>query len=160
MPRMLKYAIKADIMRRRSTTGRVSAPSDADIDQMFRDVGVEPVWYLDTPAWATPTPSMKVAGKLGNFTRNVEILLAPRGKFAMMDRGELSIGVQGNHLYRDTAQLMRNEFTMFWENFEGLVDTDSCPAGLLRLNNLCFNGQQIADIVINCEGGDEVGPAS
>jgi hypothetical protein len=49
---------------------------------------------------------------------------------------------------------MNNTFTMFFENFEGVADMDSCPAHILSINNLCYNGQQIAPILIDCEGND------
>jgi hypothetical protein len=161
MPRWVLFAIKADLMRRRNTSGDVlRAPSDAEVAALFRDVGVEPHFWLDTPSWATPVPSLAVSGLLGQFPRNVEMLVAPRGKFAVMDRGELAIGVTGNNLYRDNTSNSRNEFTFFFENFEGVVNTDSCPAHILQIDNLCFNGQQIADLIMNCEGGDEAGSAS
>jgi hypothetical protein len=41
-----------------------------------------------------------------------------------------------------------------------VIDTNTCPAHLIQIPNLCYNGQQIADLVINCEGADEVGAAS
>jgi hypothetical protein len=160
LPRWVLFALKADLMRRRTTNGYVGAPSDAQINALFSDVGVTPHWYIDTPSWATPVPALAVSGRLGRFPRNLEVLVAPRGKFAVMDRGELSIGVTGNNLYRDNASNAKNEFTFFFENFEGVVNTNSCPAHLLQIDNLCFNGQQIADLVINCEGGDQVGAAS
>jgi hypothetical protein len=154
------YAAKADMMRRRTTSGRISVPSDAEVTALFRENGIEPHFFIDNPSWATDIPNLQTTGRLGQFPRNLEVLVAPRGKFAKFDRGRLSIGVTGNNLYRDTGNLRRNEITFFVESYEGTVDTNSCPAHLLQFNNLCYNGQQIADLVINCEGGDEVGAAS
>ena len=71
-------------------------------------------------------------------------------------RGELAIGVTGNNIYRDNQSNSRNEFTMFFENFEGIVNTTSCPAHILDIP-ACWSGVQIDDIAINCQGGDEVG---
>ena len=85
------------------------------------------------------------------------MILAPAGKFGVMDRGELSIGVTGNNLYRDNASNASNQFTFFFENFEGLVDTDSCPAYQLEIPGLCHNGVQIADLAIACDGSDDSG---
>jgi hypothetical protein len=159
VPRWLLYAIKADMMRRRRTDGGFfSVPSDAAVNALFTGVGITPHWFIDTPSWATPVPRLQVTGQLGQFTRNLEILVAPRGKFAVIDRGELNFGV--NNVMRDNTSLSKNEYTLFFENWEGIVNTTSCPAHVLEFNNLCFNGQQIADVVINCEGGDEVGAAS
>lgn len=160
-PRWLQLALKADMMRRRSTNGsRIMVPSDADVNALFTGVGFEPVWFIDTPSWATAIPSKNVNGVLGQFPANLEVLLAPVGKYAVLDRGELNIGVTGNNYYRDTTNLKKNEITFFVENYEGVVDTTSCPADIVQFPNVCFNGQQIADIVINCQGGDEVGAAS
>jgi hypothetical protein len=158
-PRNLMYAIKADMMRRRRTDGGFfSVPSDAQVNALFTSVGVTPHWFIDTPSWATPIPKLQVSGRLGQFTRNLEILIAPRGKFAVIDRGELNFGV--NNVMRDNTSLSKNEYTLFYENWEGIVNTTSCPAHILEFDNLCFNGQQIADVVGNCEGYDEVGAAS
>ena len=80
------------------------------------------------------------------------VLIAPRGKYALMDGGQLDIGVTGNNIYRDNVSNSRNEFTFFFENFEGVVDTTSCPARRLVFPSLCYNGAQIADVTINCLG--------
>lgn len=161
MPRWIVPALQADQIRRRNTNGDVlRVPSEAQIRQVFVDAGVTPHFFLDTPSWATPIPQLQVNGVLGWFTRNLEMIIAPRGKFALMDAGTLDIGVTGDSIYRDNVSNSKNQFTMFWESFEGVVNLDSCPAHLLVMDDLCFNGQQIADIVVNCEGGDEVGAAS
>jgi hypothetical protein len=93
--------------------------------------------------------------------RTLDLLVAPRGKFIMMDRGQLSIGIGGaNGQIRDISSLMDNSFTMFFENFEGVADMNSCPANLLQIPNLCYNGAQIADVQIDCEGQDYAGVGS
>jgi hypothetical protein len=160
MPRWFLYAAKADLMRRRTHTGRISVPSDSEVNSLFTENGITPHWFIDDPSWATNIPNFQTSGLLGAFPRNLEVLVAPQGKFGAFDRGRLSIGVTGNNLYRDTTNLRRNEITFFVESYEGVVDTTSCPAHLLQFNNLCYNGQQIADVIINCEGGDEVGAIS
>lgn len=155
LPRWVRTAMKMDIFRRRNTTGQVNrVPSDADIDRMFNDAGVNPHWFIDTPDWATPIPS--VGATLNRLPQDVEILIAPPGKFALMDRGELAIGVTGNGLYRDNTSNSKNQFTFFFENFEGIVDTTSCPAHLLTIP-ACWNGVQVDDQLVNCHGLDEGG---
>ena len=152
LPRWVRSAMKMDIMRRRNDTGRPVMPTDAEVDQMFRNIGVNPHFFIDTPTWAASVPAVQTGGNKNNLPDTIDILLAPRGKFAVMDRGQLSIGVTGNNIYRDNASNARNQFTMFFENFEGVVNTDSCPAYLLELPNLCYNGVQIADVALDCEG--------
>jgi len=157
MPRWVRYAMKMDIIRRRSTSGNgISVPSDATIDSMFMDAGVTPHFFIDTPSWASAIPAVQTGGVLNLLPSSVEMVVAPRGKFAVMDRGELSIGVTGNNLYRDNTSNSKNQFTFFFENFEALVDTNSCPAYLLTIEDLCHNGIQIADEVLNCDGGNTI----
>jgi hypothetical protein len=152
LPRWVMYAMKTDMMRRRNTSGVVSVPSDSQIEGMFRDVGVDPVWFIDTPSWAPAIPAVHTGGTLNLLPDEVTMVIAPRGKFAVMDRGELSIGVTGNNIYRDNASNAKNQFTFFFENFEALVNTDSCPAYLLTVEDLCHNGVQIDDAVLDCAG--------
>lgn len=157
MPRWVRYAMKMDIIRRRNTTGtNIGVPSDGEIDSMFRDAGVNPHFFIDTPSWASAVPAVQTAGVLNLLPSTVDMIVAPRGKFAVMDRGELSIGVTGNNIYRDNASNSKNQFTFFFENFEALVDTDSCPAYQLTITDLCHNGIQIADEVIACDGGNSI----
>lgn len=157
IPRWVLWAMKMDLARRRRTDGSFTVPSDAQIEGMFREVGISNVtWYLDNPSYAVAIPGLASGGTLNLLPASVQILIAPTGKFAVMDRGELAIGVTGNNIYRDNQSNSRNEFTFFFENFEGVVDTTSCPAHILDIP-ACWNGVQIDDIVINCQGGDEAG---
>lgn len=161
LPRWALYAIKADQVSRRNTSGTVlRVPSDAEINAMFQDVGVTPHWYIDTPSWAPGIGNMAVSGNLQTFPKNLDILVYPKGKFAVMDKGRLSIGVTGNNMYRDVENLRKNQITFFVESYEGLVNLTNCPAHILQFTNLCWTGVQIADKVIGCEGGDFPGVAS
>ena len=161
MPRWVLKAIQMDMVRRRRTDGGFnSVPSMAQITSMFREVGVNPHFFIDRPSWATALPTLQTSGSLNQLPRNLEILIAPPGKFALMDRGELRIGVTGNNIYRDKTDLMANQFTMFWENFEGIVNTNTCPAHIVELDNLCYNGVQAADVAVGCEGVDYPGVGS
>lgn len=157
MPRWVRYAMKMDIIRRRNTNGGViSVPSDSAIDGMFMDAGVTPHFFIDTPSWASAVPAVQNGGVLNLLPSSLEMVVAPRGKFAVMDRGQLSIGVTGNNLYRDNTSNSKNQFTFFFENFEALVNTNSCPAYLLTIEDLCHNGIQIADEVLNCDGSNTI----
>jgi hypothetical protein len=161
LPRWIVKAMQADQVRRRRTDGGFNlVPSEGQIAQQFRDVGVEPHFYMDRPTWATPVPNVATNGVLNQFPRHLEILVAPRGKFAAMDRGELNIGVAPGNLYRDNVSNSRNEFTLFFENFEGVINTTSCPAHTIQINNLCYNGVQVDDVIVGCEGIDEPGIGS
>lgn len=153
LPRWVKSAIKISLMRRRNTTGEgVRVVSDGEVNALFQNVGFNPIWFIDTPTWAPTIPPVHRAGSLQILPQEVPVLVAPAGKFAIMDRGSLSIGVTGNNIYRDNTSNSKNDFTMFWENFEGVVDTDSCPSYLLTVP-ACWNGVQIGDIAApECDG--------
>jgi hypothetical protein len=155
MPRWVLYAIKTDMMRRRRTDGGQNlVPSDDAINALFRDAGVEPHWFMDRPSWATPVPNVAVNGVLNFFPRSVEILVHPRGKFALMDRGNLNIGVTGNNQYRVDDDLLRNQFRFFFESFEGVINTNTCPAHTIQIDTTCWSGVQIDDVVLGCAGED------
>ena len=157
IPRWVLWGMKMDIVRRRATGPTpdvLNVPSDAQINAMFDKVGVTVHWYLDRPTYAVAIPA--IGSTLNRLPASVQIMIAPPGKFAAIDRGELAIGVTGNNIYRDNESNRRNQFTFFFENFEGIVNTTSCPAHVLDIP-VCWNGVQIDDIVINCQGGDELG---
>ncbi len=154
--RIVLAGMKMDIMRRRRTDGKVTIPSDAEVEGMFRDVGINIHWFIDTPTWAVAVPTVATGGTLNLLPQSVQILIAPPGKFALMTKPELSIGVTGNRIYRDNESNASNTYTFFTETFEGVVNTNTCPAHILDIP-VCWNGVQIDDIVINCQGGDEVG---
>jgi len=148
-------------MRRRRTDGGTQmVASDETINAMFRNAGVEPHWFMDRPSWATPVPGIAVNGVLNFFPRSVEILVHPRGKFALMDRGNLNIGVAPNNQYRVDDDLLRNQYRFFFESFEGVINTNTCPAHILQIDTTCWNGVQIDDQVMGCAGEDVIGVGS
>lgn len=155
-PRWVLWGIKMDLFRRRQTgSGVPMVASDDDINRMFANAGFNMHWFLDTPSYAVSIPGVG-SSTLNLIPQSVQIIVAQPGKFALMDRGELSIGVTGNGMYRDNSSNTHNQFTFFFENFEGIVNTNTCPAHTLDIP-VCWNGVQIDDIVINCQGGDEAG---
>lgn len=154
MPRWFKYGLKMGMASmNRTDGGRNRVPSDAEVDALFTDAGFNPHWYIDRPSWATPIPNLQTAGDLNFLPSSVEILVHKRGKYALMDQGNLQVGVTGDNRYRLSDDLRKNQFTFFYESFEGVIDTDSCPAHLLQLKGLCYSGHQIANQLISCEGG-------
>jgi hypothetical protein len=156
LPRWVLWGMKMDIMRRRRTDGQISVPTDSQVESMFREAGLNVTWFIDHPTWAVAIPGLATGGTLNRLPASVQILVAPAGKYAMIDRGELAIGVTGNNIYRDNESNRRNQFTFFFENFEGVVDSGCGEAHVLDVP-VCWNGAQIDDIVINCQGGDETG---
>lgn len=152
LPRWLINALKVDMLHQRRTDGNKNTPTDADVNAVFSRAGANVHWYLDEPSWrAAAHPSQAAGdGNLAQWPTEFAALIAPPGKFALIDRGELRVGVSGNNIYRDITQLMRNEFTFFFESFEGIVDTNSCPADIVEFP-VCFNGVQVADVTVDCD---------
>jgi len=157
--RYLLDALRIDQSRRRRD-GSWQIASEAEVNARFADVGINMTWTLDAATWMTSVPALTTAqspstsalGSLSPLPSEAEILVAPVGKFAMIDRAQVGVGVTGNNLYADNTSLARNEFTFFVESYEGIVDTTSCPAHILHFEDLCHNGQQIADIEMDCDG--------
>lgn len=150
-PRWLQTALRIDQMRRRNTSGTPTMATEAAANKVFTDAGITPNWFIDTPSWSPTIPATSTAGALNPLPADPTVIIAPRGKYAVMDGGQLDIGVTGNNIYRDNASNKRNEFTYFIENFEGVVDTTSCPAARLTFD-LCYNGVQAADVAVSCLG--------
>lgn len=157
MPRWVLTALQVDLARRRTTNGDVQTiRSVAAVETMLRDAGMNPHWFIDTPSWAPSIPAVQTGGIMNRLPTTIPVILAKRGKFAVIDRGNLTIGVTGNNIYRDNSSNRSNTYTYFVESFEGLVNTDSCPAHLLRIP-VCYNGIQVDDRMVDCTGIDEAG---
>ncbi len=152
--RSVLTGIKMDIARRRTDNGMPSIVTDGEVNAMFARAGVNMTWFLDVPTWGVPMPVVG-ASTLNLLPQSVQILLAPPGKLAVIDRGNVLVGVTGNPL-RDNTSNSRNEHTYWFENAEGIVNSDTCPAHILDVP-VCWNGAQIADLIIDCQGRDEVG---
>lgn len=132
--RYLLTGIKMDLLRRRQTSGGVPrVPTDAEVNAIFANAGFNMNWTLDQATWMSPVAAVATGGNLNTIPVLAQLLIAPPGKFALIDRGELSIGVNGNNLYRDNSSNARNQFTLFYESFEGVVNTTSCPAHILDI---------------------------
>jgi hypothetical protein len=159
-PRWFRDALRVDISRRRNTNGQFQIATEADVNRVFADAGFDMTWYLDTPTWGTVVPNLTsnanlsagATGVLSAFPQTAEVLVAPVGKFTMIDRAQLSIGVTGNNWYRDNTSNSKNEVTYFFENYEGVVDTTSCPAHLVKFDTLCYAGNMTADRAVACTG--------
>jgi hypothetical protein len=158
-PRWLRVAMQLDLARRRRSDGSWRLATEAEVDGVFRDAGFSVTWFLDTPSWGVgpgalatgANASTNLAGTLSQLPTSVSVLVAPVGKFAMIDRGNLSFGVQGQNWFRDIQSLKRNDVTYFVESAEGVVDTSSCGGNVVNFTGLCYSGVQIDDLAIDCD---------
>lgn len=151
--RWLQTAIRIDLSRRNRRDGSSRVATEAEANQVFLDAGVMPHWFIDQPSWSMNLPvGVHTGGVLNALPDEASVLVAPTGKYALMDRGNLTVGVTGNNIYRDTTSNEKNQFTYFFENFEGVVDTGCAPSHILHFQGLCHSGFQIADVPIDCAG--------
>lgn len=153
IPRWVIPALQIGLVRQRRTSGNLSErlPSVGEISATFRAAGVDVTWTMDSATtWADVDPAGADGDPLPELPTTVDILMSPKGNFRGLDLGELSIGVAAGNIYRDNASNSKNEFTMFQENFEGLMDFGAISYNL-TIDALCFNGAQTADVTaIDC----------
>ena len=111
--------------------------SKEDVDRYLRSVGIDPVYYIDTPSTGdTQLPdSAQTAAAIDGFPNNVQWAIYPEGAFIGVDSGSLELG-----LVRDSTLNSTNDFQIFGERFRNVarlapaqaaywVSTDWCPSG-------------------------------
>lgn len=133
MPRWVITMLKNDAIRRGQTltTGQITAA--------LADVGINRVvWTYDNPtAYGDYTVQNKGAGLVA-LPSTAWCVLSRADNLRVMDFGATDIGVTTEREYRDTASNLRNDFQIFVESFEGILDM-GCPTWLLEIP-LCDNG--------------------
>lgn len=151
-PRALLRALQIDVLRMRRTSGnfRDRFVSEATINAMLRDeVGVEMTWTLDRASAWDPAPVVDDGDTLPDTPVTIDFLVTPRGNLRALDRGMQDIGFQ-NNIVRDLDGTMRNQFTPFYESWEGIMDFGA-PSWAFTIEDVCFGGAQTADVTaIDC----------
>jgi len=154
LPRWARDVIKIDALRMRRTQGSVAnrIPTNAEIDSLFNEAGVNPIWTLDRANhWAAVDAQSTLPGAtLATLPTRLNFYFTPRGNWRGLDLGVLNIGVAAGGIYRDNTSNTKNEFTMFYEKFEGLIDFGANSMEI-EITDWCPNGAQTADITaITC----------
>ena len=111
--------------------------SRADVDAYLRSVGIDPVYYIDTPSTGDSQipDSSQTAAAIDGLPNNVQWAIYPEGAFIGVDSGSLELG-----LVRDSTLNSTNDFQIFGERFRNVarlapaqacywVSTDWCPVG-------------------------------
>ena len=111
--------------------------SKADVDAYLRSVGIDPVYYIDTPSTGDSQipDSSQTAAAIDGLPNNVQWAIYPEGAFIGVDSGSLELG-----LVRDSTLNSTNDFQIFGERFRNVarlapaqacywVSTDWCPVG-------------------------------
>ena len=154
LPRWTIPALQIDLLNQRRTSGRLSdrIVSVADIVSALRDLGIDPTFTMDLASTWSPVPTVDDGDVLPSLPTDFDMIISPKGNFRALDRGTLDIGVT-NNVVRDNDSNARNQFTMFWESFEGLMDWGAVSYGL-TIEGVCFGGAQTADVKsITCPAG-------
>lgn len=111
--------------------------SRGELDAYLRSVGIDPVYYIDTPSTGTSQlpDSEQTAAAIDGFPNEVEWAIYPEGAFLGIDSGSLELGI-----VRDSTLNSTNDFQVFGEKFRNVarlapaqacywVTTDWCPIG-------------------------------
>lgn len=141
MHRWVRDSLKVDagLMTKYDSTLSSRVASDADINRFFADLGVRPHFLYDTPTGWTGIAAQG-AGALQAWPTTVEMIVAPAGNYQHLDQGTLQLGVT-NRVPWDKDDMERNQFTMFWESYEGLLAMGA-PTYSVTISGLDPNGQQ------------------
>lgn len=155
MPRWVLTGMVIDLMSRNGGFGPgAAAASEEAVIRMFAEYGFDLAPTLDNATFMVAIGAMEdpaTAGALAALPTSCKMLVSPKGKYRFMDRGDLTVGQQGVPL-RDSTTITKNVGVMFYETFEGLVDTNSCPAYILETQALRFTGHQVRDIILDSLG--------
>ena len=108
-----------------------------DIAAYLRGLGIDVVWYIDTPTTGDSQlpDTTQTAAAIDGFPNNVQWAIYPEGAFIGVDSGSLELG-----LVRDSTLNSTNDFQIFGERFRNVarlapaqaaywVSTDWCPVG-------------------------------
>ncbi len=111
--------------------------SKEELVAYLRSVGVDPVFYLDTPSTGTTQlpDSAQTAAAIDGLPDVVQWAIYPEGAFIGIDMGVLELGIVRDHVLNAT-----NDFQVFGERFRNLarlapaqacywVTSDVCPTG-------------------------------
>lgn len=109
----------------------------AQVNAAFRRAGFNVHWTMDS-ASTWESIGTQEAGPLEELPTQVDMLIALEGNFQRLDKGTLTVGVTNRNPW-DKDDMARNQFTMFWESFEGIYDA-GCPSYTLSIGPLCPNG--------------------
>lgn len=154
LPRWVLPALQIDLLRQRRTSGRLSERivTRAEIVSAFNEFGLDPIFTMDVATSWDAVPTVNDGDSLPALPTNVDFIISPKGNFRALDRGQLDLGVR-NNIVRDNDSNARNQFTMFWESWEGLMDFGAVSYGM-TIEGVCLGGAQTADVTaITCPAG-------
>jgi hypothetical protein len=133
MPAWVPEMLQADI----AATQFDRFKSRQDVVNVLRLAGVEPSFYLDTPATGTSQGfADEAAGALDDFPDDIQWALYIEGTFLHLDAGVLELGI-----VRDSTLNSTNDYQVFGETFENVARVGPEQAALWVTSTVCPSGE-------------------
>lgn len=153
-PRQFRDILIADLLLQKNITGgslrdRIHAASE--VDAALSDLNINATWTLDLASGWGAVDVMTDGGDVPDWPVAMNAILSPVGNFRRLDAGAMDVGVAPGDIYRDNTSNTKNEFTIFVEAAEGIVDM-GCTSLHMRFQDLCVSGAQPADATLLCDG--------
>ena len=152
LPRWIRNALREDIIRANNDSGVPEVIVDTMVDAMFADLGLVPHFTYDNPTVAGDLSTVSGTGLVPGWPNDAWYILSAVGNLALLDLGTIDIGVNPNGTYRDTALNKKNQFQMFMESFEGLVNLGA-PVWRGAVTVLPNGAAPVGDTVISSNTG-------
>ena len=109
-----------------------------DVDSYLRSVGIDPVYYLDTPTTGTTQlpDASQTAAAIDSFPDNIQWAIYPEGAFLGIDSGTLELGI-----VRDSTLNSTNDFQVFGERFRNVALLGPAQSAWWVTSDICANGE-------------------
>ena len=111
--------------------------SKDELVNYLRSVGIDPVFYLDTPTTGTTQlpDSAQTAAAIDSTPANIQWAIYPEGAFLGIDSGSLELGI-----VRDSTLNSTNDFQVFGEYFRNLARLAPAQAAYWVTTTYCAQG--------------------
>jgi len=112
--------------------------SQGELIAYLRDLGIDPVFYLDSPTTGTTQlpDSAQTAAAIDGLPNEVQWALHPQGAFIGLDMGTLELGI-----VRDSTLNHVNDFEIFGERFRNVARVAPAQSALWVTSDICPVGQ-------------------
>ena len=135
LPAWLVDLLVADFAAQQVDVDRFVA--QARIEQILRNAGIAPVWYLDDVTGGTSQGfADETASALDDFPDDAQWALFVEGEFLHLDGGVLELGI-----VRDSTLNSTNDFQVFGETFENVARIGPVQGALWVTSEICPTGQ-------------------
>ena len=111
--------------------------SRQDLVNYLRSLGIDPVFYLDSPSTGTTQlpDATQAAAAIDELPADVQWAIYPEGAVLGVDMGVLELGI-----VRDSTLNSTNDFQVFGERFRNVALIAPAQAGMWVTTTYCANG--------------------